>query len=95
MSFSNIICNYFSNQKENVSRELVADIKKVGAIIFKASFRQSKRFNMLKKCFQNSVNEKHLSGNTFSTCWNVTTAQIILKDKDDIDALCPTNSSPK
>ena len=42
-----------------------------------------------------SVNEKHLSGNTFSTCWNVTTTQIILKDKDDIDALCPTDSSPK
>ena len=26
---------------------------------------------------------------------NVTAAQIILKDRDDIDALCPTNSSPK
>ena len=50
---------------------------------------------MLKKCFQNSVNENHLSGNTFSTRWNVTTAQVILKDKDDNDALCPANSSPK
>ena len=28
----------------------------------------------------------HLSANTFSTCWNDTTAQIILKDKDDNDA---------
>ena len=36
------------------------------------------------------VNEKHQSGNTFSTCWNVTTALTILKDKDDIDALCPS-----
>ena len=27
--------------------------------------------------------------------WNVTTAQIILKEKDDIDALCATESSPK
>ena len=28
------------------------------------------------------------------TCWNITAAQIMLKDKDDIDALCPTNSAP-
>ena len=27
--------------------------------------------------------------------WNVTTVQIILKDKDDIDALYPTHSSTK
>ena len=45
---------------------------------------------VLKKCFRNSVNEKHQSGNTFSTRWNVKTAQIIVKDKDDIDALYPT-----
>ena len=32
---------------------------------------------------------------TLSTCWNVTAVHIILKDKDDIDALCPTDSSPK
>ena len=53
--------------------------------------------NMLQKCFQNSVNEKHLHRNTFSTYWNVTTAHIILKYNDDIDTLCPTtcNSSPK
>ena len=31
----------------------------------------------------------------FLTCWNVTAAHIIPKDKDDIDTLCPTNSSPK
>ena len=31
----------------------------------------------------------------FSTCGNVTTAQIILKDNDDIDVLCSTDSSPK
>ena len=36
--------------------------------------------------------KKYVPGNTFSTCWNVTTAQIILKDQDDIDALCLTNS---
>ena len=48
---------------------------------------------MLKKCFQNSVNKKTYLEH-FLTCWNVTAAQIILKDKDDIDALCPTNSSP-
>ena len=59
------------------------------------SLQQSQQFHMLKKCFQNSVNEKHTPGNTFSTRQNVTTAQIILKDKDDIDALCPTDSSPK
>ena len=41
---------------------------------------------MLKKRLRNSVNEKHQSRNTFSTCRNATTAQIILKDdKDDID----------
>ena len=45
---------------------------------------------VLKKCFQNSVDEEHQSGNTFSTRWNVITAQIILKDKDDIDALYPS-----
>ena len=50
---------------------------------------------MLKMCFRNSVKEKHPSVNTFSKCWNVTTAQIILKDKDDSDALCPGDSSPK
>ena len=32
---------------------------------------------------------------TFSTRWYVTTAQIILKDKDDIDVPCPTDISPK
>ena len=50
---------------------------------------------MLQKCFQNSVKEKHLSENTFSTCWNVTTEQIMLKGKGYNDALCPTDSSPK
>ena len=49
---------------------------------------------MLEKYFQNSVNEKYLFGNTFSTRWNSTTAQIILKDKGDIGALCPANSFP-
>ena len=33
MSFSNTICNYFRNPYDNVSRELVVDIEKVGAII--------------------------------------------------------------
>ena len=46
--------------------------------------------DILYECFRNSVNEKHQSVNTFSTRWNVTTAQIILKDKDDMDALYPT-----
>ena len=69
--------------------------KRLMRLLIKASFRRFKCFNVLKKCFRNSVNEKHLSGNTFSTCWNVTTAQIVLKDKDDIDVLWTTNSSPK
>ena len=55
----------------------------------------SERFNMLKRCFQNSGEQKHLPGNTFLACWNVTAAQIILKGKADIDALCSTHSSPK
>ena len=42
-----------------------------------------------------NVNEKHLSETIFSWCWNVTPAQIILKDNDDNDAMCPTNSSSK
>ena len=50
---------------------------------------------MLNMCLQNSVNEKHLSGNTFSTCWNITTKQILLKNWDGNDALCPTKSSPE
>ena len=29
------------------------------------------------------------------TCWNATITQIILKDKDDTDAVCPIDSSPK
>ena len=33
--------------------------------------------------------------NTYLNIWNLTTAQIILKDKDDIDALCVTDSSPR
>ena len=51
---------------------------------------QSERFNMLKSASRMLLMKKHLhvSGNTFLTCWNVTTAQIILKDKDGIDALC-------
>ena len=32
---------------------------------------------------------------TLETCWNVTTEQIILKDKGDIDALCATDRSRK
>ena len=41
-----------------------------------------------------SVNENTYQ-QTFLTCWDDTTAWIILKDKDDIEALCPINSSPK
>ena len=54
-------------------RKLVVDIKKLMG--FKASFRQFKRLNMLKMCFQNSVNEKHLSAITFQHAKTVETVQ--------------------
>ena len=41
-------------------RDLVVNTKKVKVIMIKSSFRQSKRFNMLKKYFENSVNEKQV-----------------------------------
>ena len=31
----------------------------------------------------------------FFTCWNATIAQITLKDNNNIDAMCPTDSSTK
>ena len=48
---------------------------------------------MLKKCYQDSVNENYLSRNAYSTRWKFTAAQITLNDKDDIDALCPINTT--
>ena len=44
---------------------------------------------MLEKVFSRTVLVKNTCRET------LTTAQIILKDKDDIDALCPTNISSK
>ena len=51
-------------------------------------------FQHVEKCLQKSVN-KNTCLKTFETCWNVTTKQIILKDKGDIDALCATDRSRK
>ena len=52
-------------------------------------------FGSLKVSTCWNVFSEYLSGNIFSTCWNATTAQIILKGKNDIDSLCPNNSSPR
>ena len=50
---------------------------------------------MLKNVSSTVLIKKHLPMVKKHLCWNVTTEQIILKDKGDIDALCATDRSRK
>ena len=81
------MCNNFRILEDSIGWELIVAFKSWCDYIYMHRFGSVNILYMLKKCFRKSVNEKHQS---FSTRWNVTTTQIILKDKDDIDALYPT-----
>ena len=89
----NLESDHFSVQKDGIYRGLVVDIKKDWCDYNLRHLFDSLNVSTCWKRVSNIVLMKNTY--TFSTCWNVTAAQIILKDKDDIIALCPTYSSHK